>query len=70
MAAQHQVFVRLLDGSTRCVHFEEEEGNALQQVVTVGALKNAIQAEQGIPREEQKIVSVRRCMLISLSTPC
>ena len=67
MAPPTQLFVRVLDGSTRCLHFErdkdveyvDDDGFAL---VTLGDLRRRLEDLEGVPVDQQLIVCGSRVL--------
>lgn len=62
MAPPTQVFVRVLDGSTRCLHFERDDDDADADAVTLGDLRRRLEQSEGVPSEQQLIVCGSRVL--------
>lgn len=49
------MFVRVLDGSTRCLHFDRDTAGSDEHAVTLGDLRRRLEDLEGVPAAEQLI---------------
>ena len=54
MAPLTQVFVRTLDGRTRCLNFERDDASH-EDALTLRHLRRALESSEGVPASEQLI---------------
>ena len=61
MAPLTQVFVRALDGRTRCLSFDRDDVSG-EDALTLGDLRRALESSEGVPASEQ-LIRVGRLVL-------
>ena len=69
MAPLTQVFVRTLDGRTRCLNFERDDASH-EDALTLRHLRRALESSEGVPASEQLIRVGGLVLVLSRGAGC